>query len=455
MKTKLLKFFPFLIVTAFFAVLWSWIGVSVFRLNADVSRDLSQLSNLWIGKIVWLGPQLKVGFPVSPLYFYLLFPGLVLMGGSAYSTILTQVLFALIALFFFYHFEKADKKWVILLPILFIGLSSWWLESTVKLWNGHMYVSCLLLSLVFLWHRKKLWLSSLFFGIAVSIHPAVLLTFPLFLYEAYAYKSRNLVTKVVSVLGGLTLPWAPIIVFEFLSKGFLIREWLKDRNPGMELEFGLHNIKLIASLSGITLSIFVALLIFTSFFANKRLKKWLIAMVPAGIFLSFVSQLLTHYLLPVLVVLFFIIAKVLVKKQSGRVIIILFIIFFASKVLMKYSLITSWPPDNRLEEITTTLETMIENDQINKNNSYALISIIDEQNSTPQADDYRFVLRTKGYVALEIAEYPSADYLLIFFENNQENPENWSDWHSEYFGSKVLVSSKIINDTQVLVYKRM
>lgn len=454
MNKNLYKKLAFIVVIMGLAILWSWIGISDFNLDSDVARDLTHLSSLWIGNIVWIGPMLKVGFTISPLYFYLLFPGLILFGGSAYSTVLTQILFALIAVYYLYHFEKDERKMDALLSVLFIGLSSWWIHGTVKLWNGHMYISWLLLSLVSLWHKKKLWFSSLFFGIAVSIHPAVLLLLPLFAYEAVVYKSRNLLTKIFSVAGGLILPWAPIIVFELISKGYLVRQWLNDKNPGMEIAFGLHNLKLIASLSGISSLILFTIIIYCIIASTKKVKMWIISMIPSVIFLLVVSPLAYHYLLPILVIVFFLISKILVKNNIGKLLIIVLIVIFTGNLFNKYSLIKSWPPENRLEDISEILENMINRNQISKGSSYALISVIDDKNTAPQADEYRYLLRIKGFNAAEIFDYPMADYLLIFFENGQEDVENWTDWHSNYFGEKELIGIEEINQTQVVIYKR-
>lgn len=93
--TKLIV--PVIFFTIFF-VFYSVIGITHFSLNADLSRDLSELSNLWVGKIVWLGPLLRIGFPASPLYFYLLFPGVLISGGSGYSLVITQVIMSVAAL---------------------------------------------------------------------------------------------------------------------------------------------------------------------------------------------------------------------------------------------------------------------------------------------------------------------------------------------------------------------
>ncbi len=437
-----------------FILFYSWIGISYFSLNADVSRDLSELSNLWIGKMVWLGPLLRIGFPASPLYFYILFPALIISGGSAYSLVITQVFLSVFGLAILLVCQKNSYKLGNYLGMFFIGLSHWWIQSTIKPWNGNMYILWLLPALILLWNKKPLWLSSLLFGIAIAIHPASLLLSPILLYEAWRYKSKSLATKIISVVSGLILPWGPIIVFEIITKGFLTREWLNHKSTEMSIQPGTHNISSLVSLTGIPIVLLVLILLFSFTVATKKTKEWSWLLTPTIAFLLGISPLHQYYLLPVVAIFFIIVVQTLKEKVLGKVLLFLCIVIFAKNIAFTYKFDTTWPPTNRLEAISQVITTL-ENDMlIQKNSTYALISVIDAQNSTPQADDYRFLLRTKGYKALNISEYPSADYLVIFFENNQIDPENWQDWHSEYFGEKKLISSQKIHATQVLIYKR-
>lgn len=453
LKTVLENIFPIIFLSSLL-LFWLWLGISNFNLNADVSRDLSELSNLWIKKIVWLGPHLRVGFPASPIYFYLLMPGLILSGGSAYSLVASQVTLAITSFIALIYFSKRKLQPGTYLSLLFIGFSNWWITSTIKPWNGNMYVLWIMLALVMVWHKKRLWLSIFLFGIAVAIHPAALLVSPIFIYETLIYKSLSLIRKIIYFIGGMLLPWAPIIAFEFITKGYLTREWLIHRDTGMSLVTSSANLKGLFSMIGIPQLLLSVILIWSVIKSSTRVKKWYLLTIPALIFLNYISTLHQYYLLGVAALIFFLIIQTLSKNLIGKILLIIVIVIFAQNIKNKYSFDLSQPINNRLENIINVIKTIEKNKQLTTESTYALISVIDNQNSTPQADDYRFVLRTRGYKATNIDEYPTSNYLFIFFENNQSDPEGWNDWHSNYFGDKELISSQVINGTQVLIYKR-
>lgn len=440
-------------ILLFFTVLWLMIGLHHFSLNADISRDLGQISELWIKKIVWLGPQLRVGFPISPLYFFLFLPGVFISGGSAYSLVFTQVTIALVA---FSLLLFTDSKQLITekyLGIFFIGLSSWWVTSTIKPWNGNQYVLWLLLALASAWTKKRLWLSLLFFGIAVAIHPAALLVAPIFLYELCKFKLA-IWKKVVLFVGTMAGPWLPIFAFEFITKGYLTRQWLANKDTGMSISLGFENFFGLVLQSGLPLLLFILIISYSIFKSKDRARKWYLLLLPTGFFLFLLSSLHAYYMLGLVAALFFLVTKTIPQYFWGKILLGICIAFFSFQLFKTYSPTIFNPQPNRYQKMVSLVNELKSNDALSSDKTYALISIIDDQNSTPQADDYRFVFRTNGLQALSIDQYPQADSLVIFFENDQENPEQWSDWHSDHFGEKELDSSKRYNEFQVVIYKR-
>jgi len=436
------------------SAVWTWLGVSTFSLNADVSRDLSELSSLWVGKIVWLGPQLSVGFPISPLYFYLLMPMLIVSGGSAYSLVLSQVFLAVVSLGTILVLSKREDLSGSYLAVLFLGFSSWWIGSTINPWNGNMYVAWLLLAITLLWFKKKLWVSLLIFGVSVAVHPAALLVAPIFLYETIVSRSFKLYQRIVFFVGGLVVPWAPIIAFEFITKGFLTRQWLVQRGVGMSFMVGLENSTAVFSLLGLPVVLVLALLLVSLMKGGRRVVQWYFLLIPTFLFLSIVSPLHYYYLLGVVALITFLITQSISRYKVGKVLLVIGILFFLQSMLRVYSFDFSTIKNTRYQLLTKVVDTIIENKTVVSGKKYALISVIDHSNSTPQADDYRFMLRTKNFQASNITEYPHSDYLLIFFENDQKNPEQWHDWHSDYFGDKELVSSQVVDSVRVLLYRR-
>src|SRR5689334_12175050 len=92
---KFLLFLGFaLIGIALLAHFWFRGGFASIYIDTDFGRDLSELSNIWLHHIVWLGPQLSAGFPASPFYYYLFFPVLLLSGGDPRALIIANIFLA-------------------------------------------------------------------------------------------------------------------------------------------------------------------------------------------------------------------------------------------------------------------------------------------------------------------------------------------------------------------------
>src|SRR3989338_11326957 len=85
--------------------LWIYKGIAETGIHVDLAGDLNALSNLWVHKVVWLGPLSDANFPYSPLYYYLLFPGLLLSGGNGLSVIFSHSFFALLTLGLYAYFQ--------------------------------------------------------------------------------------------------------------------------------------------------------------------------------------------------------------------------------------------------------------------------------------------------------------------------------------------------------------
>jgi hypothetical protein len=435
-------------------IFWLVLGILNFSLNADLSRDLGQISEVIIGKLVWLGPQLRIGFPISPLYFYLFVPGVLFSGGSAYSLVATQVCIAGACFSLLLFTEKQKTILENYVFSLFLGLSSWWVVATIKPWNGNQYVLWLLFALVSLWTKKRLWLSLLLFGIAVAIHPAALVLTPIFLFETYRFKPLVIWKKIVLFAGGLIGPWAPILAFEYITKGFLIRQWLEHKDAGMSFAPGFHNLVSLIQQFQLPILVTITLLAASIYMSKGRTRTWYLLLIPALLFLAIVSNLHAYYLLGVLAALFFLIAQTLYSSRIGKLLLGIGIAFFIFNIPQTYSFDINNLQTNRYQKIVSLVEKLKEEQVVTEQQTYALISVIDDQNSTPQADDYRFVFRTNELQASNIDQYPQADTLIIFFENDQQNPEQWRDWHSDHFGEKKLVSSKRYGNFQVVVYTR-
>jgi hypothetical protein len=54
--------------------IWLRPGLDAVYFDTDAGRDLSEISNILQGRVVWLGPRLDPGLQASPSYYYSLAP---------------------------------------------------------------------------------------------------------------------------------------------------------------------------------------------------------------------------------------------------------------------------------------------------------------------------------------------------------------------------------------------
>lgn len=429
--------------------LWTYKGIAETGIHVDLARDLNELSNLWVGKMVWLGPATSANFPASPIYYYLLFPGLLLSGGNALSLVFSQAFFAFLALGSFAYFQLKKSFISMFLVILTIGLSPWWINSSALPWNGHMYVAWVFLALTSLYFRKPIFISALLFGIAIAIDPVAILAVPILFYE-WGTSGKRL-KNLIYLLLGLLLPWTPILLFEIITRGFLTRHWLEYPSyGGLIFSPGTSNITKIVSIIGVSEGMAVISWLIAFLIGSKRDKYWLIVISILLILLIFVSPLRQYYLLGLVSALSFIVAIILSSRTIGRIILIAFI--------LSYIQVINLPPfvfgDRSVPRMDNTVNTFIQKSSLDKTKKYAVVSVRDRQNSTPQADDYRFFLRTKGINVLSIDESPQADILLLFIEVPNFNFQNFDDWHIQRFGNRRFLSNQNINGLEVIMYGR-
>lgn len=428
---------------------WTYKGISETGIHVDLARDLNFLSDIWIHKIVWLGPMTSANFPTSPLYYYLLVPGLLLSGGNGLSVIVSQTFFALAALGLFAYFQLKKSAISAFFVILAVGLSPWWITSSAFPWNGHMYVAWVFLALTSLWFKNPIFVSALLFGISIAIDPAALLALPIIFYEWIA--NANRLKNLILIIIGLLLPWTPIIIFEIITNGFLTRQWLQYP-AAAGITFSPKSTNIFPLLNILRISPIQAIIVFliSFFIGSKRAKYWLLFTCLPVIFLILVTPLRQYYLLGLVSALTFTFVTILSSKTIGRIILVLFVISYLQT--LKFSPLSI--AERSITGMNRTVETFIQQSHLDKTKKYAVVSVRDLQNSTPQADDYRFFLRTKGVAALSIDEYPQADILLLFIEIPNFNWQNFEDWHMQRFGKRKFLSKQNIGNIEIIIYGR-
>ncbi|MDP3758684.1 MAG: hypothetical protein Q8Q86_03105, partial [Candidatus Daviesbacteria bacterium] len=326
-----MKLFLSAVVLLGLFTLWTYKGIAQTGVHVDLARDLNFLSDLWIHRVVWLGPMTSVNFPTSPLYYYLLFPGLLLSGGNGLSLIFSQAFFALSALGLYTYFQLKKSLISTLLVILTVGLSPWWITSSSLPWNGHMYVAWVLLALISLWFKNPIFISALLFGISIAIDPAAILALPILFYEWWTQEKR--IKNLSLIFLGLLLPWTPIFVFEIITKGFLTRHWLEYPSAaGIIFSPKITNILPILNTIGISQAQAIVILVISFLIASKRGRYWMIFVCLPLIFLALVSPLRGYYLLGLACALTFTFVTILSSKTIGRIILIILILGYAQTI---------------------------------------------------------------------------------------------------------------------------
>lgn len=440
--------FLFLIVI-FLLVIWYLKGYSSFTMDIDFGRDLYELSNIWLRKVVFLGPRLSTGFQTSPVYYYLFFPGLLISGGKASSLLISNWLLAgSVLVFFAGQLLKKTKNYSFFIVLTF-GLMPYWCENVFHPGNGFTYVFWIFLSLTLLYFNFPLFLPVLFFGLAFSYHPAAILVLPVFIYE-YWQKRKKLKEISISFFAFL-VAWLPIITFEIITKGLLTRNFLAKPSSGLKFAiFNFENIKTIAHFLGLNIFLFIIIYTLGIFFAEKRQKIWFLCSFFILILLCFIAPVYSYYLLGITALISFVLLTTLIQKKFG----VYLIIFFTAFLFFQYISLPKIQSARPIRKLEMVVEGLVAKNKLDKTKKIAVVEALALDNAVPQADDYRFFLRMKGYNVPEVQQYSQADVLLMFIEEPKFNWKNWSTWEIEQTNCHKIFFDEKINGVEVIALKR-
>ncbi len=444
----MLKKILVLLCVAFLVGVWTRGGLDKVFFDVDIGRDLSEMSKLWTGtKVIWLGPRLEPGFQASPLYYYLYYPALVIARGNAHALIAFSILLAASSLVIFGFFSV--KKWGVagILLVIIIGLMPWWQSIALHPGNGYTYAIFFLLFLISLWFEVPIFIASLFLGISISFHPAAV--FGLFLLFHEWWRKNHMVKPFVFMILGLVIPSFPIILFEIITKGYLIRQWLAHPISSIQFQPQLHNLFSMAQSSHV--NFYIALVIFLLAFltSKKRIRAWFFISL-VGIFFTLTAVVRGHYLFGVLLMIWFPITVAFMQNKLGKIILIfLTIVSVAANVIF-----VKIPPTSKrsISKIDRVVTQFIKNTKIAKNQKIAVLAILDNANKVPMADDYRFFLRVKGYRVLDVQQYLEANTLVFFVEAPDFPWQTWSSWETDQFGERKMIDQTEIEGIKIITY---
>lgn len=428
--------------------------ISNLNLDTDFGRDLSEMSRFWIGqKIVWLGPRLSLGFHASPIYYYIFYPALYFSNGNIYSVIFLNILFFLISILVFclYLFRNKSLFLTTILFFIFLITNNWWIGLALHPGNGYTYVFWLFISLVLCWYDVSLFISSLLLGLATSFHPAAIFAI-VFLIDNLS-RIRQRVVGFLKIFAGIIIPWFPIILFEIVTKGYLVRSYLSQKHESLNFLLSIVNIQAIFSSFG-NISIFIFLIFLSIAMSNdKRLKRWFYLSIFCMLPFLFVPLVPSHYLYGLTTIIWFLVLIRIAEFKYKNYFLIILIIFSVSNTYLNMPNNTnkSFRPISKILQNVDVLKSQL---NIDKNIKLAVVSVIDNTVKVPQADDYRFFLRINGYRVLEVLEYAQAEYLLLIVEDKKFDWHNWSSWEMDQIGSKKILKIFENKNAKFILYSK-
>lgn len=256
---------------------------------------------------------------------------------------------------------------------------------------------------------------------------------------------------MIFIIGGLTLPWSPIILFEIITKGFLFRQWITHPDVGMKIAPSLINVQSLVNTVGIPLFCSVIIYIVLLWFGKARERLWLLISGCGLLFFIIVSKVPSHYLLGLTCLIFFTVVVMLSKRSWGRILLGSIILLFLINI---FTTASPRPSIRSIGKIQTVVEKVIQSHAIDKTDKIAVIAALDLENKVPQADDYRFFLRIRGFTALEVTSYASANKMIMFVENPRFDWKSWSTWETEQMGSKRIISEQEVQGIKVITFKK-
>lgn len=425
------------------------INLNNLQIDTDYGRDLYEMSNIFLHKVVWLGPHLSPGLSASPIYYYLYYPSLWLTGGDIRGPIYFNIMIAIIALALFLYVLYKQHRQILLtiMTSLLLLTSPIWYSLAYHPGNGFTYALVLILGLTTTILSKKLWISSFFFGIATAMHPASVLSLPLLL-AAYINEKANWRQIAVGLLAYVS-PWTPIIVFEIITKGFLLRQWLSHPGLGIGMTIlNIDNLQIMASQLGLYSA--WLLLVPTILIAfDKKTNLWEKLTLAIGfIFFSNLATVPEHYLFGFTVTYLFIVFRWLVNRKYLAMLVIT--MWLIANIFIPREIIV---PTRPLWVIEQTVQTIVTSDVGDK--KIATLAVLPSGTSVPQADDYRGLLRMKGLNVVELADHGQADVLIYVVEQPGFNYEHWSTWETEQFGPKKILKVVRSGEVEIVFFTKL
>jgi hypothetical protein len=426
-------------------------NINMLPIDTDYGRDLYEMSNIFLHKVVWLGPHLSPGLSASPIYYYLYYPSLWLSGGNIRGPIYFNILVTALALLVFLYvlFKNNKQRLLLLLTAIVLVTSPLWSNLAFHPGNGFSYAIFLLAGLAMTYFSGSLWIAALLMGAATAMHPASILALPI-LMGAYLSSKSNWKQILAGAIAYVS-PWTPVILFEVITKGFLIRQWLAHPGTGLSIS-GLHidNLAILTSQLGLRY-LWIMLLPPLGIFFDKKVILWEKLTLVAGlIFFSLISTVPEHYLFGLSMTYLYVVTRWLwQKKVLAMLVLTLWLV--SNMFTPPPAALSTTRPLRGIEQSVNEISKMSELE----NKKLAIVAVLPSGTSVPQADDYRGLLRMRGINAVELSEHSQADLMVYIVEQPVFDYEHWSTWETEQFGTKKMLKTKQLGNTLIVVWERI
>jgi hypothetical protein len=445
---KMLYFLLVAISLLSLIAIWSRTSINNVDIDTDLGRDLTELSNIWQGKVVWLGPRLSPGLHASSSYYYFLYPFLVLGGGNVRALFVATLVLSASALAWFGY--KATNKYGLkaILGVLVIGISYWWDRISFHPGNGFTFATFAFAGLISMYFHYPLFLSAFLLGVGLAFHPTTIFVIPLLMHEWWSRKHS--LKQLVLIIIGLILPSAPLIAFEIITKGYVIRNFLAHPNSVVQQMMHMGNIYTLASFVNLSLIVFLVAWIALGFRVRERLRIWYWLMTIQFPFFVSLFGFSGIYMFAVAAACQFILVIQLLKEKKVGVLLLVAWIFIGMTKVGSFVGTSSQP--RLLYTIETATKTAIDSQVFQKNEPTAVLAVISPDTKVPIADDYRYLLRIAGYNVLDATNYKDAEKLIMFVEVPEFDWQSWNSWELSEFGAKDLVFESEKHGIKTLIF---
>lgn len=110
--------------------------------------------------------------------------------------------------------------------------------------------------------------------------------------------------------------------------------------------------------------------------------------------------------------------------------------------------------DRTIFRVEAIADVVDQRQLIDKSKKVAVVAAITPNTEVPQADDYRYLLRNRGYEVTETVDNSQADVLIMFIEVEDFDWENWSNWGIEQFGLKKVDKIVTQDGATIVVFEK-